>query len=212
VSTDVVRFHFDPVCPWAYQTSCWARRLAELDVLELRWGVFSLPLNAEGSRGVSEKALRTVVLVRGEDGEDAAGRFYAGLGRRVHERGEPLDDDATLGAALRDAALDETLLDKARGDEATWDTVVDEHRRLVERTRSFGVPTIVLDGGEGPAIFGPVIGDLPSDEDAVALWRHVAWLTRYEGFAELKRERTVEPDLVSHRRYVAAQQRREDAS
>jgi predicted DsbA family dithiol-disulfide isomerase len=208
VTAELVRFHFDPVCPWAYQTSRWARRLAELDVLALRWGVFSLPFNADGGRGVSEKALRTVVLVRDELGEDAAGRFYATLGRRVHEDGEPLDDDATLGAALRDAALDGVLLGKALGDDATWAAVVDEHRRLVGRTRSFGVPTIVLDGGDGPAIFGPVIGDVPADDDAVALWQHVAWLTRYPGFAELKRDRTVVPDLVSYRRVVAAQQRR----
>ncbi|MDP8978476.1 MAG: hypothetical protein M3N17_07855 [Actinomycetota bacterium] len=47
-----------------------------------------------------------------------------------------------------------------------------EHRELVERMRSFGVPTIVLDGGAGPATFGPVISRLPDDDGTVALWRH----------------------------------------
>ena len=42
-----------------------------------------------------------------------------------------------------------------------------EHDALIARTGSFGVPTIVLDAGEGPAIFGPVISELPDDDDAV---------------------------------------------
>nr|MBA2437248.1 hypothetical protein [Acidimicrobiia bacterium] len=62
--------------------------------------------------------------------------------------------------------------------------------------RSFGVPTIVLDGGEGPAIFGPVVSEVPTDEEAVELWRHVSWLARYENFSELKRDRTLALDLA----------------
>lgn len=34
-----------------------------------------------------------------------------------------------------------------------------------------------------------------NDEDAVALWRHTAWLVRYGNFAELKRTRLGRPDL-----------------
>lgn len=40
--TERVCFFFDPICPWCYQTSRWARRLEELGVVELDWGVFSL--------------------------------------------------------------------------------------------------------------------------------------------------------------------------
>jgi hypothetical protein len=75
-------------------------------------------------------------------------------------------------------------------DDATRTALEAEHHALVACTRSFGVPTIVLDGGDGPAIFGPVISEVPSDEDALALWHHVSWLVRYEAFAELKRDRT----------------------
>jgi hypothetical protein len=57
------------------------------------------------------------------------------------------------------------------------------------------VPTIVLEGGEGLAIFGPVISELPSDDDGVELWKHVSWLARYENFSELKRDRTIKNDL-----------------
>jgi 2-hydroxychromene-2-carboxylate isomerase len=201
---ETIRFHFDPLCPWAYQTSRWVHRLAELGTVEVTWGVFSLQLANEGDgRGPSEMGLRTVVAVREAEGDDAVGRFYAALGRRVHQLGEAVDDEQVVVGALEDAGLNGVLADKAMGDEATWQTVVAEHAALVERTRSFGVPTIVLDAGEGPAIFGPVISEPPGDEDAVELWRHVSWLARYTNFSELKRDRTIDPELESYRRFTA---------
>src|SRR5271170_2739606 len=39
---DAVRFHFDPICPWCYQTSRWAKRVEQLGEIELDWGLFSL--------------------------------------------------------------------------------------------------------------------------------------------------------------------------
>lgn len=114
----------------------------------------------------------------------------------------------TVEAALADVGLDVALCGKAAGDEATAEQVSLEHRELCERTRSFGVPTIVLDGGDGPAIFGPVVTEVPNDEDAVELWRHVSWLVRYENFAELKRDRIAAPDLESVRRSAAARAKR----
>jgi protein-disulfide isomerase-like protein with CxxC motif len=201
-----VRFHFDPICPWCYQTLRWIRRLAELGVVEVDWAVFSLAMANAGNLETrakrhdrSERALRTVVAVREQHGREAVGEFYAQLGRRVHERGEPLDEPATIEAALVDAGLDPELCEKAMSDDGTQHAVEAEHQALVERTRSFGVPTLVLDGGEGPAMFGPVISTMPSDDDAVELWRHTSWLIRYQAFAELKRDRTDITDLESVR-------------
>jgi hypothetical protein len=121
----------------------------------------------------SGPALRTATLIRQRKGGAAIGPFYTALGKSIWEQSPP-------GVGWCDEAL---------SDPGTWEAVLDEHHGLIERTRSFGVPTIVLDGGGGPAIFGPVISELPSDEDAVDLWRHVSWLARYDNFAELKRDR-----------------------
>lgn len=209
--TEPVRFVFDFLCPWCYLTSRWIRQLADLGEVEVSWGLFSLEIaNAEeGADSLGETArgalaLRTAVVLRDLEGNDALGRFYAELGAAVHERGEDVADREVVGAALDAIGLAEALMDKALGDPQTWSTVEHEHRALVERTRSFGVPTIVLDGGDGPAIFGPVISELPTDDDAVALWKHVSWLTRYDNFSELKRDRTIEPDLESYRRFMAS--------
>jgi predicted DsbA family dithiol-disulfide isomerase len=209
--TERLRFHFDPICPWCYITSKWVHRLVELGEVEAEWAVFSLELvNADDEalrtqkgHHRSEQALRTVIAVRQLEGSAAVGSFYAALGRRVHEEGAAIEDARTIALALEDVGLDPGLCEKAMIDDDTWATVESEHRALVESTRSFGVPTIVLE--DGPAIFGPVISEVPNDDDAVELFRHVAWLARYESFSELKRERTIDPDLESVRRWRAQQ-------
>lgn len=205
-----IRFHLDPLCPWCYQTSRWVRRLEELDVVSIEWAVFSLAIGNRGDEGRaaattgSAPALRTLVLARAEQGDAAAGRFYSSLGAAVHERTASVDDAGVLTAALREAGLDEALLGRALGDPATWQQVQEEHDAMVGRHRGFGVPTIVLDGGAGAAIFGPVIAEVPEDAEAVELWRHVSWLAGYENFAELKRGRSRQPELASVRKRRAA--------
>jgi len=141
-------------------------------------------------------ALRTAILIRDREGSVALGPFYAALGRRIWEEPPPSGDMAkAVRESLVEIGLDESLCDEALDDPSTWQAVLDEHHALVERTGAFGVPTLVLDDGAGPAIFGPVVSQLPSDEDTVALWQHLSWLTRYTNFAELKRSRATPPDL-----------------
>lgn len=198
-----VKFHFDPLCPWCYQTSRWARRLAELGEIELDWGVFSLEVvnlpDDQDPRELDARAapaLRTAIVIRDRLGSKKIGPFYAALGRRIWEEPPPNGDmAAAVRESLAEIGLDESWCDEALADPATWQAVLDEHGALVERTGAFGVPTIVLDDGAGPAIFGPVVSQLPTDEDAVALWQHLSWLTRYSNFAELKRGRAQPPDL-----------------
>ncbi len=77
-----IRFYFDPLCPWCYQTSRWARRLDELGVVEVEWRVFSLAIVNRGDEGRSDPdmwsgpALRTAIAVREAHGNDAVGAFY----------------------------------------------------------------------------------------------------------------------------------------
>jgi predicted DsbA family dithiol-disulfide isomerase len=202
-----IRFHFDPRCPWCYQTSRWVHRLAELGEVTVSWGVFSLAIVNDGDAGRAAShrngapALRTAVALREAQDDAAVGRFYAALGEAVHERGEDVDGAAVIGGALHRAGADTSLYEQALANATTWDAVQEEHDGVVRTHGAFGVPTIVLDGGAGPAIFGPVIVEVPGDEEGIELWRHVSWLVRNENFAELKRRRTARPDLESVRRY-----------
>ena len=210
--SEPIRFHFDPLCPWCYQTSRWVRRLEELGEVSVDWRVFSLAIANRGDEGRaasdvgSAPALRTAIVLRREHGPAAVGRYYAALGAAIHEeeRGEDgpaVDDREVIGAALREAGVDPEVADRAMADPATWEAVQREHDEVVTAHRAFGVPTIVLDGGSGRAIFGQVITEVPGGPEAVELWRHVTWLVRYENFSELKRERTRQPDLASVRRW-----------
>lgn len=177
----------------------------------MKWDVFSLAIQNfdkdiaefDADRGRGVPALRTCVLVRETDGNEALGSFYSALARRHHHGCEDVDDGDVIVAALEDAGLPSDRYRDAVATGETFDRLVADHHALVERTRAFGVPAIVLDGGGGPAIFGPVISN-PTDDDetAVDLWRHVSWLTRYDNFSELKRDRTVDPELELYQQRV----------
>jgi predicted DsbA family dithiol-disulfide isomerase len=200
---DRVIFYFDPRCPWCYQTARWVRRLAEIGEVDLDWRVFSLEVvnrpddtDAAELEATGSPALRTAVLVADEHGSQALGPFYAELGRRTFETVPPASDPMEMiRDSLSAAGLDPALCDRALADSATWKAVVDSTERVVERIGKLGVPTIVLDDEDGPMMFGPVVSELPADDEAVDLWRHTAWLVRNENFSELKRSRSRPPDL-----------------
>ncbi len=183
-------------------------------MVEASWRFFSLELhNApdhelsidEAVKRKGIRALRTAVAVRDVAGNEGVARFYEALGARTWDGVENLAEAAVVEAALRDSALDPTLYEKAQADVSTWDRLQEEYRAVHARVGAFGVATIVLDDGEGSAVFGPVISSPPNDADAVELWRHVSWLARYDNFAEIKRERTAPIDLEHAR--VKAQRR-----
>jgi protein-disulfide isomerase-like protein with CxxC motif len=207
-----IRFHLDPRCPWCWQTSKWVRQIERLGVVDVSWGLFSLEVvnfdksveQFDEKRSVAAPSQRTLVAVRDDAGQAAASRFYEAIGTRYFELEQDLTEASTIQGALTDAGLDTGYYEKALADQSTWDTVLREHLDLVTNTASFGVPTIRLDGGAGPVIFGPVISNPPAnDDDAIQLWKSVSWLIRYDNFSELKRNRTIDPDLAYYRSFMA---------
>ncbi len=211
---EAIRFHLDPRCPWCWQTSKWVRRLHEIGEVNASWGLFSLEVvnftrpieEFDMTTSIAAPSQRTFVSVRESLGQDAASKYYETLGHRYFELEQDLQQESTVKGALSDAGIDTAHYDTAMADPATWEVVLGEHLDLVNNSRSFGVPTIRLDGGSGPAIFGPVISNPPTnDDDAVNLWKSIAWLTRYENFSELKRNRTIDPDLALYRTYTGKQ-------
>ena len=192
------------------------RQLVELgEVTVDTWGIFCLEINNSKKESLADSlefrgaaALRTVIAVRDAAGNDGVGRFYAELAARTWDDTQDQRDPAVIEAALVAGGLDPGLYAKAMNDDSTWDRVVAEHQALVADTRSFGVPTIRLDGGRGPAIFGPVISVKPNDADVVPLWQSVKFLAGYDNFSELKRDRTTPPDLEAARHHAAERARK----
>ncbi len=90
-----VDFHFDIMCPYAYQTSLWIRNVREETGLDIRWRFFSLeeinrqegkkhPWEREWSYGWS--MMRVGALLRRQD-MSLLDRWYATAGRALHEEG-----------------------------------------------------------------------------------------------------------------------------
>jgi hypothetical protein len=187
---------FDVRSPWCYQTSRWLRRLAALGEVTPEWGVFSLEvvnLHADedpaGYDAEYGPALRLALALRDSRGPGAIGDFYAAFGTRMWETPAPdgaLPDVPELTRlALADIGTGPGYADRVLADPASWTAVLDEHRRWAGR-RVFGVPTLLI-GEEQHVVFGPVLRALPSDTDAVALWRHLRGLAALGTVFELKR-------------------------
>lgn len=168
--------------------------------MELSWGFFSLEVqNADHgefdirTHNRSVPSMRVALLVREELGQAAVGRYYLEVAGRMHYRDEQLRATATIEGALIDAGLDPAYATRALVDEGTAQRLMLEHESLSER--GFGVPTIVLDHEDGPAMFGPVIPRVPDDNSSIELWEHVTWIIRNPNVYELKRARSEYPDL-----------------
>jgi 2-hydroxychromene-2-carboxylate isomerase len=192
-----VRFHFDPLCPWAWQASKWIREVEKVRDVDIEWRLFSLELiNEDGDDPLADAharggvALRTLVLVRREGGNDAVGRVYKALGTRVHEAPSQDLDHVVMRSALEDEGFDPSMLDRALTDNSTAEDVRTEHVAAVSEVGAFGVPTIVLDGG---GMFGPVIAKAPTGEAAGELWDPMGVPNPARWVFEPKRERDLEP-------------------
>ena len=177
-----VDFHFDIMCPYAYQTSLWIRNVRDETGLDIRWKFFSLeeinrsegkkhPWEREWSYGWS--MMRIGALLRRQD-MDLLDRWYAEAGKALHIDGRKPHRPEVAEAILGDMGLDPGLVRAAIADSSTTDEVLAEHQQVVSMG-GFGVPTLLFAGGQ--ALFGPVLVDPPTGSAAVRLWDlTVGWL------------------------------------
>jgi len=200
-----VNFHFDPVCPWAWLTSRWITRLEELGEVEVEWRLFSLGVvNREPDQDLtagpfwySGEALQMLSLARRQGGNQLVARLYTELGRGIHVQGEPIAAPATIEAAMARAGMDPTLRESANSDRSLWQEVLADHDQAVASCQAFGVPTIILDGGNGPGGFGPVITEVPPDQEARELLADVVRMLRRDYVFEFKRDRDGHPPQLA---------------
>ena len=135
--------------------------------VEVRWQLFSLEEINKGdgevdwNGGRSAPVLRVIALVRRKHGNDAVDKLYDTLAQQRFVSEKVYADEGVVEAALEAAGLDPTLKAQALADDSTREEVLNEHKEIVERLGSFGVPTIVLDDNTGPGMFGPVIRTVP---------------------------------------------------
>ena len=187
-----VDFHFDPMCPFAYQTSLWIRNVRDEVGITVDWRFFSLeevnrfegkkhPWERPWSYGWSLMRIGALLRRRGMEVLDS---WYAAVGRELHELGGKPHDPAVARRLLGDIGLAPGLLDDALADETTHDEIRADHQRVVD-AGGYGVPTLFFPDGQ--CLFGPVLVDPPAGQDAVRLWQVVTGMAELPHVYELQR-------------------------
>jgi 2-hydroxychromene-2-carboxylate isomerase len=201
--SEQISFSFDPMCPWAYQTSLWIRNVRELVDVDITWGFFSLEEvnRVEGKRHPWERPwsfgfgqMRVGALIRRELGNDALDRWYATVGRAFFFDGVKTHTPEQHAEVIAAAGFDPAFVERAIADESTLTEVRDEHLDLVERYGAHGVPTIVF-AATDYAVFGPVVSPAPEGDEAVALWELVKGMQRFPHLYEVRHPKTTD-DLL----------------
>ncbi len=209
-----VEFFFDPGCPFAWQTSVWLRRVAELRDVKIGWRFISLKFINESNPDLPSAMVdaqtqglryhRICAAAREELGNDAVGDLYRAWGESywyTPGEGDLLErlaaaavsaDPAGIVASL---GLPERLL--AAANDESWDTVIRaESDEAFRRTGpDVGTPIITYDPPLGNSLFGPVISDIPDDETAVKFYDALRVFADHPGFSELKRTHRAPLDL-----------------
>jgi hypothetical protein len=212
-----INFYFDPLCPFAWMTSKWVRKVVAQRDYRVDWRFISLrminadvdydaqfPAGYEAGHTAGLRLLRVAARARAEHGRAAVGPLYEAIGTQAFdsdvaaslEPGEP-GSRAFVEPLLEQAGLPGDLADAL--DDPAWDTELraETDEALALTGKDVGTPIIHFGPPDGIAFFGPVISRLPADADAVRLWDHVVGLASFPGFAELKRSLRERPQLRS---------------
>jgi 2-hydroxychromene-2-carboxylate isomerase len=196
----LVDFWFDPSCPWAWMTSRWVDEVAEHRDLEVTWHIMSLAvLNEDNDVSDEYKAFfpralrytRLVAAAKELHGQQIVKPLYDALGTRIHPGGS-LDPDEVIPAALAEVGLPADFAAYSLSNEYD-DAMRASHFEGIGRVgQDVGTPVIAING---TAFFGPVISPAPTGEIALTLWDGIVAAASYDGFFELKRSRTRDPQF-----------------
>jgi 2-hydroxychromene-2-carboxylate isomerase len=187
-----VDFHFDIMCPYAYQTSLWMREVRDRTGIEVRWRFFSLEEvnRGEGKKHPWERAwsygfsmMRIGAYLRRRDMAELE-LWYGAAGKALHVDGRKPHRPEVAEELLRELDMDPGIVHAAITDPTTADEVRAEHDTVVSKG-GFGVPTLIFEDGQ--ALFGPVLVDPPRGPDAVRLWELVTGWLAFPHVYELQR-------------------------
>ena len=207
-----VDFHFDLMCPWAYQASIWMRSVRSEIGTNVGWRFFSLEeINrAEGKKHPWEREwsygwsmMRIGALLRRIDPQ-LLDRWYWTAGTALHVQGRKPHRREVAEELLEQMELDPALVGQAIEDPSTSDEVRADHDR-VTGLGGWGVPTLVFDGDK--ALFGPVLIEPPTGAAAVRLWQLMTGWLEFPHLYEMqrpKRDADLQQVAATFRPYLEA--------
>ena len=192
--TSIVDFHFDVLCPYAYQTSKWIRDVRRQNGITINWKFFSLeevnriegkkhPWERDWSYGWSMMRIGAILRRSSMDDLD---RWYERSSRALHEEGLRPHDPEVARHLLRELGLDPDFVDQSIADETTHDEIRADHDRVMD-AGGYGVPTLFF--GDH-CLFGPVLIDPPMGDAALRLWDAVTAWTEFPHLWELQQPKT----------------------
>ena len=191
-----VDFHFDVMCPWAYQTSKWIRNVRTQNGLIINWKFFSLeevnlregkkhPWERDWSYGWSMMRIGAILRRQSMDNLD---KWYERSGRALHEEGKRPHDPDVARHLLEEIGMDPNIVDESLLDESTHDEIKDDHQRVID-AGGYGVPTLFF--GDHP-LYGPVLIDPPEGEKAMRLWDTVVSWLEFPDLYEMQKLKSVQ--------------------
>lgn len=192
-----VAFHFDIMCPYAFQTARWMREVRDRLGVEVRWRFFSLEEvnRTEGSKHPWEREwsygwsmMRIGALLRRDD-PALLDAWYESAGTALHVDGRKPHDPDVARTLLAEIDLDPALVDEAIADPTTHDEVRAEHETVLA-VGGWGVPTLIFDDGQ--ALFGPVLVDPPTGDAAERMWDVVCGWLEHPHLYEIQRPKRPE--------------------
>lgn len=198
--TPAVDFWFDPACPWAWMTSRWITEVAQVRAFELRWHVMSLSVLNEG-RDLPEDyqrlmadawaPVRVLVAAARDHGDQVLAPLYTAMGTRRHVQ-RRTDTAEIVAESLAEVGLAAELAAVGATDEVD-DLLRASHAEAMALVgNDVGTPVVAIDG---VGYFGPVVSPAPTGQAALDLFDGLVAMTRVPGFFELKRTRTVGPQI-----------------
>ena len=170
--------------------------------IQVNWKFFSLkiinkdretPEDYKILHEIGLKALRVAAAVRREFGNEGVGKIYTAMGAVYHHDEGDIDDPDSLEEILQTCGLPSGLAAAAENEMLDKDIQADMDQAIAKAGTDVGVPQIVLDGGQGPGFFGPVVSPAPTGAEAVQFWDAIIAAGAVPGFFELKRTREVGP-------------------
>jgi 2-hydroxychromene-2-carboxylate isomerase len=193
VTAETVAFHFDVMCPYAFQTSLWFRSVRDQGAVDIDWRFFSLeeinrvegkkhPWEREWSYGWS--MMRVGAYLRRID-PALLDAWYLRAATALHVEGRKPHRPEVAEALLAELGLPTSYVTEAIDDLTTHDDVRADHDRVVA-AGGWGVPTLFFPG-DTHGFFGPVVVEPPTGAAALRLFDLVKGWREFPHLYELQR-------------------------
>ena len=206
-----IQFYFDPSCPWCWITSRWLHDVSANRDLTIEWLPFSLAIKNDelssdnkseyaGAHLEAHKVLQAIEVMIEMDSSLNRFELYTAYGKRHFIDGKSYED-----IDLQDICSDLNIsTDSESAIEAINnydDSVLEQHVQNAINIvgNDVGVPLIIFENedGEKQGYFGPVLQQLPNEQEGLDLWDGLSKLASSKHFYELKRGRDSGPDVGS---------------